>query len=630
MSTTINITPYEYSCSKNLLPFSARDTDSAILSKYKYILNLTFNGKYSSTSDVYPTNNKLYTKLTIINHNFNIGDKVYVNLFGSYLAYNIIVDIIDANNIAIDKEYQPTNSNYLVSNVIALKYNPDINNSVEVDLHYICKDLVFSKMPVQTTNGLVNANSTRSAIKLYLTREYIAVLKFTDNAFYTGGKVGFVTNAASVADIPFRIGDTISVQQEMLEENITSITDDGNGYLKLEMSSPSQSIGQTVYIKSDTEPSYNNSFVITDIYSNYIILNGRYVQDTNDDTLYSIPTPSYNTVTTIIDLYLDQTLNRYVIATNVNWTVSTPAIKGVIKGINTDKKLELLSDTTQFEIFDSLQEDYNYVNTFYKDYILYSTAVYRKLSTIYKPNKIYNLSTTTTEYIRFHYIDYNSSDVKINYKIFDASNNLLTDFTFDNNLSYSNYYWNLNIQDTINRNGTLNSGQALSDTLVDGNIIEMTVLINDDDNGDEAISQTYKFKITDYCSINVIDLIWKDKLGSYISLPMEFYNKMSIARVQSDIRVKQMNVFNNTSQNQVTKQFANKRTNVWELNTGWLTNEDNEFVIDLFDSTEHYISIEGKIYNVRLLSKSIQVIDNYNSKMIQYKFSVEVNIKVYN
>jgi len=370
MAITGFTTPNEYMHGYNMIPLKLGDTQINTLQGYQYLIGIYGTDGYASTSyQSYTIGNNVYTQVFFAtDHPFKVGDTVVdaLGIGGIDKGYYTILSIPTTSSLVLDAEYDPTTIGTgfeLYEHITRYKIPPGPDGLCKVDLSNTLKNYVTQNL--DDNNDIYAGPDTHKELYIATGYQYNkdSSVSFIDNYFYNGA-VGFVLDGFGPSSYgTLKVGDTIEIQQDPLELTYSdSFTYDAS------VIDPTKSGIKVAYILDDavaltlfgdedykyqiqvqgqtTYPDWNGNSLIWQPFSSTIILSitnagvgvpdGTYTGE--GGSLWTTPIPEYNRTAVITDIF---TIGggQYVVATDIPWEKSSPAITGKIKrGTNVTKE----------------------------------------------------------------------------------------------------------------------------------------------------------------------------------------------------------------------------------------------------------------------------------------------------
>jgi hypothetical protein len=143
------------------------------------------------------------------------------------------------------------------------------------------------------------------------------------------------------------------------------------------------------------------------------------------------------------------------------------------------------------------------------------------------------------------------------------------------------------------------------------------------------------FEINQDCSMyEVYHLMWKDKLGSFVSYPFIYMSRENI-EVERQTYYKQEGTWNdNTFQyydyGNGEKNFYLKSRRSYILNSGWLKEFERELILDLMQSPSVYLQTpDNRLFQCHLNETQLEIFKNINEQLFSYTFNIRVSSNEY-
>ena len=339
MSYSAITQPNKYMAGYSAVPLKVYSTDNE-QPLFKYIINACWNTVTISADQSINIGNNVYTLLTTTNpHLFQIGDTILLNdsiNAGQFTDYYIVQKILSTTQFAINLIPNSPfgGSGFTCSNVIKWKLSPDLDGYGKVDLSTSLKDFVTQNLTGQTVNYALSydAPDTRFCYTLYAGSEKQYEFTFVDNLFVNGNVAFYNDTLLSLNGIPFQIGDTILISQDVVEWGYDDNYFDAGGVGFTGSTQHSFLTGQGITITGQqTYPYYNGQSTILSTTTNGFVINKSWQGSTAVEPgfAYGVPRPEYNTTAVITDIYFDGVYG-VVIVTDQPFTTSSVVIPGSI------------------------------------------------------------------------------------------------------------------------------------------------------------------------------------------------------------------------------------------------------------------------------------------------------------
>lgn len=613
------------------VPLRLTDTEVDNVDNYKYIVNIIWDRKGASANSQVTFGYDVYTKVQFSSsHNYVVGDTLFIDdNDGFYRGYYNIISVISSTSIIIDlTQTQSIAAPLYVSRVIKYKFTPDPNGEARMDLSNVLKDFVTQNF--ENIDDCFTGNNTRFTYSLYCGNQNTPVFLFDDNIF-VNGNVGFVNSGmTSVSEVDFSIGDQILIQQNPLFWNYTGLVSElVSGVNKIKLTGSVDhgfSVGDVVYLQNiTTAPSYNGYTTVLSVpTSTSMVLSKDYTSTiaTQSGTLWGTPIPQYNTTATITNItYTGGT--GVVVATNIGWAGSSPAISGTITPINdlTTYDYKILTITGK-SVFNSYISMYDYSLTDMNQYVL--SGATSKLSTILDPSQSYRIEKSARSWLLIHNST-SSYTTGLKFNWYDRNNTLLgSSFIYNVSGNGNDYYAPVGIDQLLNSANRLDTVAlpSIYDDITSYEVFATTSL------GGSARSQTYNYEINTDCSMyDLFQLIWKDGHGSWNVYPFKY---MSTDTTDVDRRSYYKtagnwdnNTFGYNTYDRGDKTFFVRGRDKTLLNSGWIYDYENVLIKDLLQSAEVYVQTpDNNVYGCTIDNNSLQFGKAIDEQIYQYNLTI--------
>ena len=637
--------PNLYMAAYSAVPLKLYSSDYNQQQLYKYVVNLIWDSVSISNDVSINIGANVYTKLTSTTpHNFVIGDTVLVddginnNQFTGY--YNV-QQVINSTNFAIDLiPSAPFGaSGFTVSKVIKWRLTPDLDGYGKIDLSNTLKDFVSQNLTGQTQNYALTypGPDTRFDYRLYCGSESQYAFYFDDNLF-SGGTVAFHSSGTtSLSGVPFQVGDTIQVIQDVYEWPYTdNYFAPGNLVGFTGTTQPPCLAGQTATITGQqTFPYYNGLSTISGVGTNSLSIYKTWQGNTpvEGGFIYGVPRPEYNTVATITSITLDPVLG-VVIGTDIPFTLASPTIPGKIQ--YADGRITQIPIQTKLNakaVFNAHLNQTEYSVSAYDKYVCQVRSFTgNNISTIFSGTTQYRIEPNTVGFLLTH--SYNTTYVDgMAYKFYNSSNTLLGTVVVPNK-GLTDIYSPIGLEQIGGSNYTNISGTF---SAYSGNVLYYAAYAYDEVSLGVITERTNPvyFKLNQDCSMyEIYHLMWKDKLGSFISYPFIYMSRDNID-VGRQTYYKQEGSWNNDTfqyydYGDGEKNFYLQSRKSYVLNSGWLYQFETELMEDLMSSPSVYIQTpDNKLYQAHLAEKQLELYKQINEQLFSYTFNVRTSNNEY-
>ena len=639
MSTYIQIQPAEYSAGYSELPLMIWSQASTAIDNFNYIINVAYNeAEVVGVASIVDGDN-LYTRLTFAAfHPYKEGDIILFDdsINGDvYSGYYTVMKNETVYNVLINRAMtQPHGANNgSTYNVIKYKFPKNSSDKVTLDIQNTIKDFVTSDL--EDTNEIFPGDSTMFKYKLLIGEEYEYSLRFTDNFAGSGG-VGFHNPGyTSLTDIPFRINDRIEIKQDLFNwlyyDNLYSNGDlgfTGPGNHNFEE-------GQMVTVTGQsTHPEYNGvTTVKSGSGSTTLVTNKGYISSspTEGGRIVGVPKPEYNRVSNITDVSIHPTLGL-AITTDMAFSGSSEPIPGEITFVNT-MTTDINKLTTPYKyIYNAKIKSLDYDVDSYDRYVLQTRdRAGNNISTILNNDERYRIEQSTKSWLLVHNSTAGYSE-RGWFNFYNAAGTLILNGFIENvSTNTSDFYVPVGIDQLLasaNWNQVL-AGPALS-TIVD-DVASYSITMAD--SSSDLVSNTITFELNQDCSrYDILHLMWKDELGSWLSYPFKYMSTES-TEFERKTFYKKEGTFNNNSQTFEFDSFGRGEQSYFgrsrdkvNLNSGWINDFENRLIKDLLGSGEVLIQQpDGSLRGCIIENKSFTFKDKTQSDIYQYKIAVRLS-----
>jgi hypothetical protein len=583
---------------------------------------------------------------------------------------------------------------------------------------------------------------TRFDYKLICGSEKTYRFEFEDNLFSGGSLCFYNSSITNISDVPFQVGDSIFVQQDLYGWNYIDNTFTGSYIGFTGSTSVPFRVGQSITVTGqETFPYYNGETIVNSIPSPKVLETQKLFQGNTPvegGYIYGVPRPEYNGVCNIVSIIIDPTYG-YTIITDKSFTDSSPVIPGYIEfadgRITTDITQLTISGLSVFNAHLNLSE---YTLTEFDKYVIQDRNFDENyLSTIMNDNNKYRVEPNTIGFVLLHQGD-DSLSQGVGYSFYDSSNTLLGNLLFTgvtsdmycpiginqisgitegNNfgIPFSSYsqdvnsycvfaaddcgckcligniifkpgsgttttlqltsngvlngrdYWDFTLSATTgnvpSRLWWVNDGVSFKwyitpqsnttytpffafdkdyNTDCPGDTIEWSVPIGSPLSGNTSAGTTFTenpsggitqysnevcFELNKDCSkYEIYHIMWKDKLGSFISYPFIYVSRDNMEAERKNYYKQNGSWDNNTfgyyDYERGEKDFYVRSRKSIIVNSGWLYEFERDLMEDLIQSPSVYLQTpDNRLYGGRLEEKKIEVYKQINEDLFSYSFN---------
>ena len=636
--------PNVYMGAYSALPLKLYSDDYNQQQLYKYIVNLVWDTVVISQDVSINIGDNIYTKLTSTTpHDFVVGDTVLIddtindNRFTGY--YNV-QQVLNSTQFAIDliPSAPFDSSGFTASKVIKWRLTPDLDGYGKIDLSNTMKDFVSQNLTGQSVNYALSypGPDTRFDYRLYCGSESQYAFYFDDNLF-SGGTVAFHSSGTtSLSGVPFQVGDTIQVIQDIYEWAYTDNYFAAGALGLTGTTTPPFLQGQDVVITGQqTFPYYNGLTTVGGTGVNSMYVDKTYQGNTpvEGGFVYGVPRPEYNTVGTITSITIDPILG-VVINTDIPFTIASPAIPGKIQyadGRITQQPVQLR--LIGKSVYNAHLNQTEYSLTAYDKYVCQVRSFTgNNISTIFSGSTQYRIEPNTVGFLLTHsylatYVD------GMAYEFYNSSNTLLGRVSIPHS-GTTDFYSPIGLQQIGGSNYTNLTGTFAS---YSGNVFTYNVYGYDGVAPGVITQRTNKvsFKINQDCSMyEIYHLMWKDKLGSFISYPFIYKSRDNIDVGRQTYYKQEGSWDNDTFQyydyGDGEKNFYLQSRKSYVLNSGWLYEFERDLIEDLMSSPSVYIQTpDNRLFQAHLAEKQLELYKEINEQLFSYTFNVRTSNNEY-
>ena len=750
MSYSAITQPDKYMGAYSFVPLKVFDTSYNQSENFKYVVHICWDEQTITGETSYIMGGDVYTKLTSSTpHNYSLGDYLLLDDTlnnNIYTGYYLIKKIVSTTEFVIDLTIgEPFGSSaYTTSRFIKYKFNPDLDGYAKVDLSNVLKDFVSQNLTGQSVNYQLkyDGDDTRFDYKLICGSEKIYRFEFEDNLFSGGSLCFYNSSITNISDVPFQVGDSIFVQQDLYGWNYIDNTFTGSYIGFTGSTSVPFRVGQSITVTGqETFPYYNGETIVNSIPSSKVLETQKLFQGNTPvegGYIYGVPRPEYNGVCNIVSIIIDPTYG-YTIITDKSFTDSSPVIPGYIEfadgRITTDITQLTISELSVFNAHLNLSE---YTLTEFDKYVIQDRNFDENyLSTIMNDNNKYRVEPNTIGFVLLHQGD-DSLSQGVGYSFYDSSNSLLGNLLFTgvtddmycpiginqisgitegNNfgIPFSSYsqdvnsycvfaaddcgckcligniifkpgsgttttlqltsngvlngrdYWDFTLSATTgnvpSRLWWVNDGVSFKwyitpqsnttytpffafdkdyNTDCPGDTIEWSVPIGSPLSGNTSAGTTFTenpsggitqysnevcFELNKDCSkYEIYHIMWKDKLGSFISYPFIYVSRDNMEAERKNYYKQNGSWDNNTfgyyDYERGEKDFYVRSRKSIIVNSGWLYEFERDLMEDLIQSPSVYLQTpDNRLYGGRLEEKKIEVYKQINEDLFSYSFN---------
>ncbi|CAA6810392.1 MAG: Unknown protein [uncultured Sulfurovum sp.] len=637
MAITGLTTPHTYSSAYSYMPVRFVSDNVNTLTNFDYLVNITYDRVGVSSSLVVGIGGTIGTQLTLTQtHNFEIGDKVLLDdASDDYTGIYTVLDIVSTTVVIINlKETSPMIGPSTLSKTIPYKNLPDLDKESKITIHNSIKDFVTQNL--EDVNEIFEGPDTVFDYDIQLGEQYTYHYPFVDN--YAGSTgVGFNNTGLTAADLAFKVGDRVEIVQDITEWKFQSTFLPSGSINQLGLIGTTQNdfgIGIPVTVTGQiAEPSYNGSTVVADLVnSTRITVAKQWITDTTDaGSIFGYPRPTYNTIATITDIY-DTVGFGVVVETDITWAGSSLPIGGKMYYADgrTTKDITV-TGVTGMSAYNSYTDLIGYTADAMDKYVIQNrTANNNYSSTILSDDLTteYRIEKESKSWLLQHmYITGITTQGRFEY--FDASGNSISTVVINNvTTNDKDFYVPVGIDQVINSSNTfLFAGSPLSTVRddVDKYTFAMYTMPT-------RISNEITFNVNDDCtSYEMLHLMWKDKLGSWLSYPFKYMSKDRTAFDRATFYQtngkwdRGANTFGYDTFGRGEKSYFNQSRDSITLNSGWANEGENRLIKDLLDSASVYVQLEDGTLVGCILNDTDFTFSKKDNEMI-YQYELDITL----
>jgi hypothetical protein len=640
MAYTTQTIPYNYMAGYSAVPMKVFESNWKNLENFDYIFNLTWAGQPIGGSSQYYIGENLFTRIFVTETRlFSAGDTVVIiddNQINN--GYYTIMKILNSTSMVINKtpnlnnDFTPADFN-TVFKVIKYKVKPDEDGYGKIDFSNVLKDFVTENLTGQTNNYALTYTGENTKFEYGITAGFSSRYRqeFVDN-FFSGGSVGFYnTSITGTTGIPFQIGDLINVEQDLAYWEYNDNYADGD-YVGFTGSTPHNfRVGQQITITGQiTNPSYNGRCSIVSVLPNAIVVDKLFgvSSPAEPGLVWGVPRPEYNGVATITQIFIDPTLGLCII-TDKPFTDPSQVIGGFIS--YADNRITEIIDNNYIAglyVYNARINNNQYSLQAFDKYVIQNrSAGLNYISTTLNSFDKYRIEPSTIGFLLSHHTTNFATGFV--YRFYQNSTLLGRVYIAAPTDNKKDFYMPIGIKQVsqciTNQSGSF-SGYS-------GNVTNYEVFAGT--SGYTQRSNAVLFEINNDCSkYELYHLMWKDKLGSFISYPFKYISRDFKEVERKDYYQIESNWDNNTfgyrDYDRGQKDFYTKSRKSLILNSGWLYEFERTLIEDLIDSPSVYVQTpDNRIYGCKLGENKIEIYKDINEDLFQYSFNVIVSQNEY-
>lgn len=632
--------PHTYMAAYSPVPFKVYKPDYNLFNKFKYVINIVYDTEFTSSIQPISYLNQVYSLVTLATpHSLKVGDSILLddsNNNNKQTGYYNVIDAPSATEVIIDLFPSVPFVNYpvVLSKFYKFKLDPDLDGYGKLDASNVLKDLVSENFKGQEDNyaELYEGKDTKRCFGVLYGYELEYKIDFTSNTDINGNVGFYNTDITSLSGIPLEIGQPISIQQNPVAWGYNSITNN-NGKPRFNSTNTHDFLsGQLVQVQGETSLTSYNGFtsVFSVDSSSSLTTSQSFIGSSNiPGFIYGIPRPTYNTVATILDIYIDNVLGL-VIKTDLTFTTpTTNLIGGTIKyGVN--ELIEVPNEIISYDdfcVYNARVERKDYTIDYFDKYVIQQRSFsLNNISTMLDKDTHYRVERSSIGFLLLHgYIGPIIQGVR--YRFYDRQNNELGVIKldkFDNDIV--DFYVPIGL-DQISQSQYLNISGVFNNYFDDIYKYEVDGY-NDITTPFSIITNSIKFILTDDCSsYDIYHLIFKDKYGSFIPIPFIYKSKDFIENEKKSYYQKDGNWDNDSfgykDYGRGEKTFSSRSRESITLNSGWLKEFEIELIRELIQSPSTYIQTpDNRIFSCTLNENKVELYKQQNDPLYNYSFNV--------
>lgn len=632
MAYEIITQPLQYMAGYSTIPLNVLDDAVANTESYSYLVNIVYNEKTILNATTASYEGYLFTLVNYSTpHDYKRGDELLLTQqSGYYDGYYTVLAVPTDSSIIIDLELgQGLTGTTTTANHIPYNISPSPTNDIREDLSDTLKNFVTQNLNIE--NISIDGSNTRFDYSVKLGYEGKALFEFYDNAFISGNTGFYNTGLTATTQVDFQIGDQIIIEQDLYEwPFVDNFFSNGNLGLSGTTSHPFIS-GDTIIVTGQiTEPYYNgNTVVIASASTNTIRTAKGFVTSTPQEggIVFCNLVPQYNTTAIITNIFYQVGLG-VVILTDLGFARSTPPIGGRIRHSDGQKIRRYNVETiTGGTIYNSRFDDDEYSMDAMIPYVIKDEpAESNNFSTILNGQHRYRIEPNTKSWLLVH----NHEDIVGGalYRYYDENNSLLAEIYQENDSDNNrDYYMSVGIDDMIYYGEYITLSGNLETAYANIDHYEVYSCTSDYTINSNPIT----FELNRDCSqYEMYHLMWKDKMGSWVSYPFKYVATTSLNVERKNYYTTSGNwsdkgEFSYNSNDRGETTFMTRGRDKITINSGWIEEFENELIRDMFLSSQLYVQTpDNKVFGCILTSDSLTFGSENNVQMWQYQFEIRL------
>ena len=644
MSYSAITIPNIYMGAYSAVPLKVYSTDN-VSPSFKYIINACWNSVSINNVSSINIGNSVFTLLTSSTpHLFQVGDTILLNdsvNAGLQTDYYIVTDVISSTQFAISltPNVPFNNTGFTCSNVIKWKLNPDLEGYGKLDLSPTLKDFVSQDLTGQTTNYSLpyKAPNTKFCYTLFGGSEKRYTFNFDDNIYTSGGTVGFYSSGTtSLSGVPFQIGDMILIEQNLTQWAYTDNYFGSGGVGFTGTTQHSFLVGQPITIAGqETFPYYNGQSTIISKTTYGFVINKTWQGNTPVEPgfAYGMPRPEYNTTAIITNIYVDPTYG-VVIVTDQPYTTASVPISGSITYANGQMSTFPIETTISGGcVYNARIPNNQYSVSAFDPYVIQTrSSTLNNFSTILSGSTNYRVERNTIGFMLVHSIS--NTYVDGSYYRFYNGSTLLGAVFIPKPSGALDFYAPIGMEQIagasyVNVSGTFSgySGSVTNYLMDARDNVALNVYAER--------TNPIRFQINTDCSMyEVYHIMWKDRLGSFVSYPFIYMSRDNISVDRKSYYQQNGNWDNNTfgynDYDKGEKDFYVKSRKSLIVNSGWLYQFETALMEDMIQSASVYVQTpDNRLFQAHLTETDLELYKNINEQLFSYTFNLRLSNNEY-
>ena len=639
--------PYEWMHGYNTIPLMVADTGATQELGYQYLVNVYTDDIYSAPSSTgVAIGSEIYHQIDFgTPHNLKLGDTLHEILSYDLKIYTVL-SLPSSTSIVIDEIYSGSKSFTLYNLVVPYKILPDPNGYGKVDLGNSLKNYVTENF--EDSNDIYSGVDTHD--KFYVRAGYETLqneIEFKDT-YFVSGQVGLIIDTQDASKI--QVGDTIRVNPEPI-----ALTYNNSFSYDISVIDPTLTGNYVAYILDDaiaidlfgdatnkyninvegqvTYTDWNGQTVIFGAYSSTIILTlkktsvtaGTYTGE--GGVLYCNPVPEYKTTATVKSVdQVGAVFPDYVVWTTIAWTKSTPVLTGKITLPVSNRIINFIDGLDyDLNVYNAYVTNHDWNLTAMNDYLIRDTTLSGGPSTILSRTERNRIEQSTKSWLLFHNLTTGIAD-GVKYQFYDSTGSLLADVYLENaSGNEDDFYAPVGIDQLINATNKTDT-TPLSSVVDDVDYYTVRAL-KDYGVTFSGIGETITFELNDDCSrYDLLHLIWKDAKGSWLSYPFKYIHTDSTEVSRSEFYQQPYNWDSNDFNYKGNKSYFTRGRDKKILNSGWVTEYENELIRDLLLSAHTYLQDkDGNIFGCQIITNNLAFGSNQKDDLFQYTLEIKLS-----